>query len=196
MKRQKLNFEDCRIVDELKLSEALVQVRADGDEVQRRIEAFIELKREEINRNNLNDFIEAKDNFSCARVASNVYRIEDSKGHLRIKRVKNITGPNDAKTLLDETAQPEPLSTAREMNYCSIDERLQDVENYMKFGSSSIPKDIYQRLKIIEDQISILKTVSPEYSQFVISKDSAPKRKVEYSLSDLDKIIASMEANS
>lgn len=196
MKRQKLNFEDCRIEDELELSEALVQITADGNEVQRRIEAFIELKREEINRNNFNDFIESKDKDSCARVTSNVYRMKDSKGHLRIKRVKNLSGPNDATTLPGDITQPEPHDIARERNYCSINERLRDVENYMKVESSAIPKDIYQRLKIIEDQISILKTVSPEYSQFVIAKDSEPKKKIQYSLSDLDKIIASMEGNS
>lgn len=181
----KFNFEDCRVVDELNVPEALVQITADETEVQRRIEAFINQKRGEINQNNLTDFLEQGSENSCARVNSNVYRIKDSKGHLRIKRVKNEVGP------LTESSKL--VKSDESTNFCSINERLKDSESFLKLESNSIPKDIYERLKKIEDQISHLQSVSPEYSQFFARKDSAAKKNA-YSAEDLDRIIASMES--
>lgn len=186
-KNRKFNFEDCRVVDELQVPESLVQIKVDEDEIQRRIQAFIELKREKINQKNLEDFIESKDPESCARVVSKVRRLKNPQGHLRIKRVKNLTGPNDL------VIRSESTSAKLDKNFDSINERLEDVELYLKLATTAIPKDVYVRLKMIEDQIAFLKTASPEYAQFIRIRNSARWKKVEYSISDLDKIIASME---
>lgn len=61
-----------------------MQIKVDEDEIARRINKFIENKRDEINRSNIQDFIETKaEDDSCARVNSVVFRIKDSKGHLK-----------------------------------------------------------------------------------------------------------------
>jgi hypothetical protein len=176
-------------VDDLEISKSFVQITIDENEMQRRIQSFIDLKRAEINQNNLRDFIETtQDDESCARVASNVYRIEDSKGHLRIKRSKNETGPSDHRNIFNVSDVAKS-----DGNFNSINERLGNIENFLKLEGSPIPKDIYQRLKIIEDQITYLKTISPEYANFMTRKDSVPKKKISYTVDDLNKIILAME---
>ncbi len=77
-----MNFEDCRVVDHAKIPQNLVQINVDESEVGRRIRDFIERKREEIDRNNIRDFIVKKGD-GCARIESVIFRVKDSKGHLK-----------------------------------------------------------------------------------------------------------------
>lgn len=85
-KRNKLNIDDCKIMDSQTFPSSLIQINADEQEVCRRIKCFIEKKREEIDRSNVHDFIETgSDVDSCARVNSVVFRTKDSKGHLKGK---------------------------------------------------------------------------------------------------------------
>ena len=184
-KKAKLNFDDCNITDEMNIQESLIQITVDEDEIQRRIQAFIERKRDEINKNNLRDFIEDSSEELCARVSSNIYKVKDSKGHLKIRRVENETGPMEGG---GETKESQEI-------FSSVNERLQDVESFLNLEPASIPKDVYQRLKMIEDQISHLMTISPEYSQFVSAKPTIIKQKAKYTVDDIDKIIAQMESN-
>jgi MAP3K12-binding inhibitory protein 1 len=47
-----------------------------------------------------------------------------------------------------------------------VDERLENIEKHMKLfegGEKPVPKDIYARLKTIEEKILFLEGVSPEY---------------------------------
>lgn len=186
-KKRKLNFDEVFIVDELGIPESLVQITVDENEMQDRIKSFIELKRGEIDENNIRDFIEDRSGDSCARVLSNVYRIKDSKGHLRIKRIKNETGP-----IFDQSFHQSKIIEG----FSGISERLENVEDFLSLDSKSLPKEIYQRLKLIEDQISHLKTISPEYSKFVTRKKPAAKNKIGYTVNELDKIISTMESTT
>jgi hypothetical protein len=77
-----LNFEDCRVVDHAKIPQNVVQINVDESEVGRRIRDFIERKREEIDRNNVRDFTVKKGD-GCARIESVIFRVKDSKGHLK-----------------------------------------------------------------------------------------------------------------
>lgn len=185
--RTALRFEDCKVVDELQIPVTLVRINVDEDEMQRRIQSFIDLKRDEINKSNLRDFIVPADSESCARTASNVYRLKDSKGHLRVKRMKNVEVPMD-----QAEAEPQPQPEASS----SINERLETVETFLKLEATSIPKDVYQRLKFLEDQVAYLKTVSPEYSHFIKGKDPSPKIKHIYTVSEIDEMIAEMESKT
>lgn len=181
---RKLNFDECAIEDEHRIPESMVQITADENEIQRRIASFIELKREEINQNNVRNFVEAKIVDSCARASSNVFRVEQSTGLLRIRRIKNETGPE-----MESTAKQLQVPTFNGFN-----ERLEHIEKSLNTTNSSTPKDIYQRLKTLEDQIAFLQTVSPEYSKFVKKDFSKPKK--VYSISDLDSIIESMQSKT
>lgn len=65
----------------------LIQINADESEVDRRINCFVDRKREEIDMNNVRDFIVPTDSedlleYSCARVNSSVFRKKDSNTHL------------------------------------------------------------------------------------------------------------------
>lgn len=182
--QKKLNFEECPIVDELKIPQSLVQITVGEDEIQRRIKSFVDLKREEINQNNLRDFIEAGSDDLCARVSSNVYRVKDLKGHLKIRRIINEVGPI---VKSEEIPHHNP-------NFSGVSERLQCIEDSLQVPTNSTPKDIYQRLKNLEDQLAYLKTVSPEYLKFKTRIDASKAKKTVYTISDLDSIISSMES--
>lgn len=82
------------------IAKNLVQIHADEAEVRRRLNCFVERKREEINETNVKDFIEpASHNESsgtdppdgdetCARVRSSVYRYKNASSHLKGKALK------------------------------------------------------------------------------------------------------------
>lgn len=80
-KLPQLNFDDCQIEDE-PLPKYLIQIGVDENEVRRRVTCFVDRKREEIDCNNIRDFIDnettnaedEEEEFSCARVNSTVYR--------------------------------------------------------------------------------------------------------------------------
>lgn len=198
MKRLKsdINFDICcPIYNEIIVPKKLLQIRADGSEIKRRIACFVNRKRDEINSNNVQDFItETKPTdeaeTTCARVNSTVYRIKGSKGHLKVHRVKNETGPqtmsytNALDKLMEHTsalpikikpdpdaAETKPLPTSNLTKLPNaIDERIENAESFLKISNTNSNKDIFQRLKHIEDRILYLETLSPEYLHFVVSK--------------------------
>lgn len=66
----------------------LVQICADDTEINRRLNTFVERKREENNVNNIKDFIEIKNDDvedSCARTNSIIFKTKDSKGHFNLR---------------------------------------------------------------------------------------------------------------
>lgn len=85
LKSINFDFKVCKIVDHARVSKDLVQINVDEDEIGRRIKNFIERKREEIDKSNIKDFIDTKDDGDdgCARVNSVIFRVKDSKGHLK-----------------------------------------------------------------------------------------------------------------
>lgn len=85
-KRNKLNIYDCKVMDFGTVPLSMIQICADEQEVGRRIKCFIEKKREDIDRTNIHDFIEAGCSVdSCARVNSITFRTQDNNGHLKSK---------------------------------------------------------------------------------------------------------------
>lgn len=87
-------MDDCN-VSIATIPKNLVQIHADETEVNRRVNCFVERKREEINVNNVQDFIEmppansvgvtsaTEEEVSCARVYSSVFRNKDASSHLK-----------------------------------------------------------------------------------------------------------------
>lgn len=183
LKRTKshVNFDTCcPISNDIVVSKSLLQIRADESEIKRRIASFIGRKREEINSSNVHDFITdtEDDDMRCARVNSTVYRIKGSKGHLKVHRVKNETGPQTTnykialdklmesnasiKIKADPDAPTKPLSSG-------IEERISNVEGHLNIATGSLStKTVFERLKAIEDRILYLETLSPEYSHFLV----------------------------
>lgn len=177
-----VNFDICCPVNnDIVVSKDLLQIRADESEIKRRIASFIGRKREEINSSNVNDFITEiqDDEMRCARVNSTVYRIKGSKGHLKVHRVKNESGPQTTnyKTALDklmENTSPVKIKPDPDMPFKSlssgVNERITNAEAHLNIGVNVLtPKSVFERLKAIEEKILYLETLSPEYSHFLVS---------------------------
>ncbi|CAB3248739.1 unnamed protein product [Arctia plantaginis] len=150
------------------VDKTLVQINVTSEELQQRIQNFMERKREQVNISNIHDFIpskadtEVEETETCARVRTQFVRRNDSKGHLKVRKVHNEWGPQtvtssafhqDSDKAVDSYGLPS-----------SIAERVVAIEKYLNIGP--VPKDIYKRLKDMEDKIAYLQAVSPEYAQF------------------------------
>ncbi|XP_065340420.1 molybdopterin synthase catalytic subunit isoform X1 [Cloeon dipterum] len=168
--------------------EDLIQITAKPEEVRRRIDALIRKKREDIDRVNIRDFCSnprianeesgdllEMDN-SCARVNAVLVSRKEGRSHLKISRVTNEWGP--------QTRGPEPALVQAESTSLTpvqnnipprVGERLRNIEKHLNLENSEKPvsKDIYSRLKKIEDRILFLEGVSPEY--FVQLSQNQPK---------------------
>lgn len=192
-RNSQLNFNICcPINNEIVVAKNLQQIRADEGEIRRRIDCFVNRKRDEINNYNVQDFIHAQalkendgndnDNgMTCARVNSTVYRTEGSKGHLKVHRVKNETGPQTTnyKNALDKLMQnmspveikPDPDSTTTLP--LNVQERLTNAESHLNIPTTTTDrpatKSIFERLKAIEDKILYLEALSPEYAHFLVN---------------------------
>lgn len=74
------------------IDKSLVLINVSDEELHKRIQNFIERKREQVNISNIHDFIpskgenETEDEEKCARVRTQFVRRSDSKGHLKSKR--------------------------------------------------------------------------------------------------------------
>ncbi|XP_044729373.1 molybdopterin synthase catalytic subunit [Chrysoperla carnea] len=141
----------------------LVQIKASNSEILRRINRFMERKREMLNMTNVLDFcvpntsnidLHTETN-SCARIDAVLTRRKDSKSHLRVRRVHNVQGP-----LTMHSMEVNSIS-----NNDGISERLANAEQHLLLNKP-IPTDIYERIKRIEDRILELESLSPEYCQF------------------------------
>ncbi|XP_056348977.1 MAP3K12-binding inhibitory protein 1 isoform X4 [Oenanthe melanoleuca] len=150
----------------------VVQIKAGKAEIDRRISAFIERKQAEINENNVREFCNVID---CNQVS----------------RVVNTYGPQTRSEGIHGSSHKASVP----MHDCgnqAVEERLQNIEAHLRLQTGGpVPRDIYQRIKKLEDKILELEGLSPEYFQSVSS--SGKRRKVQsphsYSLAELDEKI-------
>ncbi|XP_014105541.1 PREDICTED: MAP3K12-binding inhibitory protein 1 isoform X2 [Pseudopodoces humilis] len=151
----------------------VVQIKAGKAEIDRRISAFIERKQAEINENNVREFCNVID---CNQVS----------------RVVNTYGPQTR----SEGTHGSSHKASVPMHDCgnqAVEERLQNIEAHLRLQTGGpVPRDIYQRIKKLEDKILELEGLSPEYFQSVSC--SGKRRKVQsphqsYSLAELDEKI-------
>lgn len=158
-----------KVLDKIVVDPNLVQIRADSEELNRRIKSFIERKRQQVNTLNVQEFCchsERNDNEnSCARVDAVLVRCKDSKSHVRVHRVLNTWGPQtiDQSTLCKAIMN----NTIYNNSNCFpvLDDRISTIESITRINKP-VSKDIYKRLKDIEDRILYLESISPEYKDF------------------------------
>ncbi|KAK3588870.1 hypothetical protein CHS0354_025850 [Potamilus streckersoni] len=167
---QDLNLELSK-KSEAKLDPNLVQIRASKSEIERRIAAFIEQKRSEVDEENQREFcshvpkLEISED-SCARTDAVFYPRAGGKSHIKVSRVINVYGPQ---TQRFQTSHPETMvavsSVKTEPHSISegAEERITNMEVHLKM-KNNIPKaDMYNRLKSLESRILYLESLSPEY---------------------------------
>uniref|UniRef100_A0A2K6F6P4 MAP3K12 binding inhibitory protein 1 n=1 Tax=Propithecus coquereli TaxID=379532 RepID=A0A2K6F6P4_PROCO len=77
-----------------------------------------------------------------------------------------------------------PNSMLRDCGNQAVEERLQNIEAHLRLQTGGpVPRDIYQRIKKLEDKILELEGISPEYFQSVQN----------YSLAELDEKISALK---
>ncbi|KAF7991992.1 hypothetical protein HCN44_010793, partial [Aphidius gifuensis] len=149
--------------DYYEINEKFIQVKSTSEEVKMRIDKFTSRKREEINNINIKEFRidgDVQDEETCARTHAVFVRRKDSKSHLRVTKVENKRGPQTMRV-------PDNCSKLNDNINSGIDERLGNCEKFIGINKP-VPRDIYQRLKNIEDQIFYLEGISPEYRNFLV----------------------------
>ncbi|XP_019374416.1 PREDICTED: MAP3K12-binding inhibitory protein 1 isoform X1 [Gavialis gangeticus] len=172
----------------------VVQIKAGKAEIDRRISAFIERKQAEINENNVREFcnvIDCNQENSCARTDAVFTPYPGFKSHVKVSRVVNTYGPQTR----SEGAHGSNKASipVRDCGNQAVEERLQNIEAHLRLQTGGpVPRDIYQRIKKLEDKILELEGLSPEYFQSV--NFSGKRRKVQpphqnYSLAELDEKI-------
>ena len=121
---------------------SLVQITASNDEINGRINQFIAAKRADIDNANIMEFCGEVTDESCARTNAVLTKKRDSKSHLRKSVVANQKGPSMTSVLDDRLSN---LETAAGVN-----------------PLPPIPKDVYERLKALEDRLLLLERISPD----------------------------------
>ena len=172
--RNSVNDSSLKVVDhQCNIDPKYVQITASNDEIERRIEAFIERKREEINTHNVLEFCsrhlvnDEPNEFSCARTDSTgLIRKKNSSSHLRKSYVDNSKIGNDVKG--------RELSSDKIANLpFGLEERFINLEEHLSL--KPIQRELYIRLKDIEDRVLYLEGLSPEYFEGT-GNDSQPKK--------------------
>ncbi|RUS89649.1 hypothetical protein EGW08_002570 [Elysia chlorotica] len=146
-------------------SSDLTQIKAENEEeVQRRIEAFISNKRNEIDEQNIREFINpftSEPGSGSARTEAVYLHREGEKSHISLKRVDNAYGPQTR--LAPDDSGPHcssRLPVDRERAE-AVEERLANMEYHLNMESDG--RGIFERLKDLEKRISFLEGLSPEY---------------------------------
>ncbi|XP_006043898.2 MAP3K12-binding inhibitory protein 1 isoform X4 [Bubalus kerabau] len=192
---------DCDIGDvkktQVHFDPEVVQIKAGKAEIDRRISAFIERKQAEINENNVREFcnvIDCNQENSCARTDAIFTPYPGFKSHVKVSRVVNTYGPQTRSEGIQGSGHNSML---RDCGNQAVEERLQNIEAHLRLQTGGpVPRDIYQRIKKLEDKILELEGISPEYFQSV--NFSGKRRKVQppqqnYSLAELDEKISALK---
>jgi len=159
----------------------LIQIKAQSDdEIKRRIEAFMQSKRNEIDERNIREFISpfsSDHDSSCARVEAIYVHREGGKSHITLKKVTNTTGPQtQTSTSCDATPSTSrlPLSGQRVE---ALEERLVNMEAHLATSGDSL--DVYARIRALEKRIGFLEGLSPEYFNNGKAPNSERKQSVK-----------------
>ncbi|XP_011640494.1 molybdopterin synthase catalytic subunit isoform X2 [Pogonomyrmex barbatus] len=190
---QKITNINEKIPDKDIIDPSIIQIQASSEELNRRIDSFIERKRQQVNTMNVQEFCHHSEKYSdnensCARVNAILIQRKDSKSHVKVHRVLNTWGPQTIdRSILSNSV------TINASDYSPIlDDRISATERIIGINKP-VPKDIYKRLKNIEDRILYLESISPEYKEFWVTEQmnnlkdiSKPIQKRTYSMAELD----------
>ncbi|KAL6058363.1 hypothetical protein STEG23_024202 [Scotinomys teguina] len=165
---------------QIRFDPEVVQIKAGKAEIDRRISAFIERKQAEINENNVREFcnvIDCNQENSCARTDAIFTPYPGFKSHVKVSRVVNTYGPQTRPEGIPGSGH-KPTGMLRDCGNQAVEERLQNIEAHLRLQTGGpVPRDIYQRIKKLEDKILELEGISPEYFQSV--HFSGKRRKVQ-----------------
>ncbi|KAH8358672.1 hypothetical protein KR093_001673 [Drosophila rubida] len=173
------DFSCCPIDQTMTSDNKLVQIRVNDSDLNRRVDCFLKRKRDEINLYNINDFKKQSSNddadlteeISCARTQSFLVKQQQSKGHLKVRRANNNSGPQmrpNYSLQLNKLMASQQRDNNQTENISLPSVRLKNIETYM--GISSDDNNILNRIKELENRILLLESSSPEYKYLVSNK--------------------------
>ncbi|ELU04532.1 hypothetical protein CAPTEDRAFT_168929 [Capitella teleta] len=180
--------------DHKKIDPSLVQIRADKAEIEKRITAFIQKKQMEVNDTNRREFCgvmqEDSAKESCARTNSVFTPHMGTKSHVKVVKVENKYGPQTHPHSLmrspsknQPSVKQEPPEVSREIKMersDGVEERLSNMEKHLGMNQGcTVPRDVYERLKMLENRILELESTSPEYLHHKPSSAKRQKTEVE-----------------
>ncbi|XP_069065237.1 MAP3K12-binding inhibitory protein 1 [Pleurodeles waltl] len=181
----------------LRFDQEVVQIKAQKAEIDRRIMAFIERKQAEINKNNVREFcnvIDCNQENSCARTDAVFTPYPGFRSHVKVSRVVNTYGPQTRPDLASASST-KTSALSRDCGNQAVEERLQNIETHLCLQSGGpVPKDIYMRIKKLEEKILELEGLSPEYFQTVSFPGKRRKSQAAQSCSlvELDQKISAL----
>ncbi|XP_068731721.1 MAP3K12-binding inhibitory protein 1-like isoform X1 [Montipora capricornis] len=156
----------------MEVDATLIQVKAGKAEIDRRISAFIQRKRVEVDLLNKREFCNVVDTetsneieFQCARTdAVFVHRL-GQKGHIKVTRVEDTSTTSEAHALRPEISNKYLSPTFLEGKSCpGVEERLRNLEEHLGYRPGRpVPRDVYTRLADLEERVLYLEGMSPEY---------------------------------
>uniref|UniRef100_K1RX47 MAP3K12-binding inhibitory protein 1 n=1 Tax=Magallana gigas TaxID=29159 RepID=K1RX47_MAGGI len=165
-----------------------IQIKASSQEIERRISAFIEQKRQEVDELNIREFCStvtpsSDADSSCARVDSVFDTRIGGKSHIKVTRVVNLQGPQTQVSQSDPVPaiKKEPMEDPGFSG--GMEERLQNIETHLKLDKrksvahSEQRTDLFSRVKKMEERILYLESLSPEYFRGGIPVAHSRKRK-------------------
>eukprot|EP00124_Ichthyophonus_hoferi_P005055 Ihof_evm4s654 gene=Ihof_evmTU4s654 len=156
---------------------SLVQINAPKAEVDQRIAAFIQRKRNDINESNILEFCEpykdSEDGWCSRTNPAPILRLS-VRSHLKVSRVENLVGPNAQRTVPIGRPVSMEKPTYHQSNLVAlpagVEERLNNMERHV--GTGGVPLSVYERLKKLEDRILELESCSPELFQVAVQHTS------------------------
>nr|CAB3263666.1 MAP3K12-binding inhibitory protein 1-like [Phallusia mammillata] len=152
---------------EYKIDESLVQITAPKAQLDKRIASFIAHAQQAVDEQNVREFSITKeltqDDCRCARTHALYQPRPANRTHLEVKRIENTEGPQMQVNSQGNWCAPVVRNIPPASSYSGIQERLQNLENHVGLQTESIPKNVYERIKILENRVLQLESISPEY---------------------------------
>ncbi|XP_064602331.1 MAP3K12-binding inhibitory protein 1-like [Liolophura sinensis] len=153
---------------------SLVQVKASKSEIERRIQAFIDRKQQEVDEMNRREFCsvfsltsDGQSEETCARTDAVFIPRAGSSSHVKVSRVVNVHGPQTVPGCMPANprhAGPVKVLSETEDGTPAMEERLQNIEQHLAIDQDSkSSKDMFSRLRRMENRILYLESLSPEY---------------------------------
>uniref|UniRef100_H2YAE7 MAP3K12-binding inhibitory protein 1 n=1 Tax=Ciona savignyi TaxID=51511 RepID=H2YAE7_CIOSA len=158
--------------ENLQVDPGYVQITASKEQLDKRIAAFISQAQNLVDEQNVHEFayqskltsVEKEDQYGCARTNA-VYRRPANRMHMQVSKVENQEGPqtqiDSQGNWLATNIKPEP-----QFDYYAphgVQERLRNLEQHVGIKSSTVPKEVYARLRTLEERVLELEATSPEY---------------------------------
>ncbi|XP_029652635.1 MAP3K12-binding inhibitory protein 1 [Octopus sinensis] len=169
----------------------LIQITANKAEIDRRIAAFIEQKRLDVDEENKREFCSEffpyhMEKEHCARTGAVFVPRFGTRSHVTVSRIENINGPqlhipssvpsfSLFSKIKQETENPVAVKQEPSNLFSGVEERVSNMASHLHIEYDSKKSQVFDTLKQLEKRILFLESLSPEYFEF--HNQLAPERK-------------------